>query len=120
MYFYRKAGNGAFLNIKAYKTKEKPKTFDVRTLTPGVSDKECAERQADHFNAISLEFSPLEPAGIPLTFSERIPEIQPFQVAGRLRAFRKTKSMVNGDLFPKLVTKLTDFLAITLTSIVNL
>ena len=108
-----------FKNIKSYGSKEKPKQFDVRALTPNFSDKECAEKLADHFNAISQEFQPLEPSQIPRTFSEPLPSLEVFQVAGRLRAFRKPKSMVRGDLFPKLVTKHADFLAVPLTSIYN-
>ena len=89
-----------FLNIKSYQTKEKPKQFDIRTLLPKISDRECAEKVADHFNAISAEFAPLEPGQIPMTFSEKLPELVPFQVAGRLRAFRKPKSLVWGICSP--------------------
>ena len=108
-----------FKNIKSYGCKEKPKPFDVRTLTPGFSDNQCAEKLADHFNAISREFQPLEPDQVPITFNENLPVLQRYQVAGRLRSFRKPKSMVRGDLFPKLVTKFADFLAIPLTAVYN-
>ena len=45
--------------------------------------------------------------------------LEPFQVAGRIRAFRKPKSMVNGDIFPALFTRYGDLLAIPLCSIFN-
>ena len=46
-------------------------------------------------------------------------DLHPYQVAGRILGFRKPKSMVQGDLFPKLVTKAADFLAIPLCDIYN-
>ena len=119
MFYYKMILKDVFLNIKSHRNKEKTQIFDIRTLTPGITDKECAEKLADHFNAISSEFSPLEPHQIPTTFSEEVPTLERFQVAGRLKAFRKPKSMVRGDLFPKLVTKYSDFLAILLTSVYN-
>ena len=51
-----------FKNVKAYMTKEKPRPFSVSTLFPGKQDSEVAEVLADHFNAISREFLPLEPS----------------------------------------------------------
>ena len=45
--------------------------------------------------------------------------LQPYEVAGRIRAFKKPKSMVKGDIFPDLVTKFVDFLALPLSSIYN-
>ena len=39
------------------------------------------------------------------------------KVATRLRFFKKPKSMVIGDLFPKLVSKFSDFIAIPLAEI---
>ena len=56
-----------FKNIKSYRTKEKPRQFDIRQLIPELSNKKCAEWVADHFNAISHEFQPLEPSQIPMT-----------------------------------------------------
>ena len=58
-----------FKNCKNYQTKDRPTPFDPRSLFPGQSDKEVAETLAEHFNAISQEFSPLEPHQIPRTFS---------------------------------------------------
>ena len=108
-----------FKNIKSYGSKERPQPFDVRDVLVGLTNAECAERLAEHFNAISDEFDPLEPGDIPVTRDTPVKTLQPFQVAGRLRAFRKPKSMVLGGLFPKLVTKCADFLALPLTDIYN-
>ena len=108
-----------FKNVKNYQSKDRPVPFDVRSLYPGRSDLEVASELASHFNEISHEFSPLEPCQVPRTFSEPLPVLQCFQVAGRIRAFRKPKSMVKGDLFPELMTLFSDFLAIPLTDIYN-
>ena len=74
---------------------------------------------AVHFNTISREFQPLEASEIPITRDRRLPILLPYQVAGRIRAFRKPKSMVLGDIFPALFSKYPEFLAIPLCSIYN-
>ena len=74
---------------------------------------------AEYFNRISHEFQPLEPSDIPSTYARRLPLLQPWEVAERIRRFRKPKSMVAGDLFPKLMTLFADLLAIPLTDIYN-
>ena len=109
-----------FKNVKNYQSKERPTPFNPRTLfEAGLSDQEVASRLADHFNAISHEFKPLESWQIPRTNPSPLPVFERFQVAGRLRSFRMPKSMVKGDLFPELVTKFADFLAIPLTDLYN-
>ena len=106
-------------NCKMYQSKDRPKQFDPRTLFPGKSDLEVANILAEHFNAISREFNLLEPSDIPLTFSAPIAELARHEVSACIRHFRKPKSMVRGDIFPKLLTLFSDFLAIPLTSIYN-
>lgn len=91
----------------------------MRLLFPGMADIKVATEVAKHFNAISQEFEPLQASEIPCTFSEHLPVLQRYQVAGRIRSFKKPKAMVRGDLFPELMTKLADFLAIPLTDIFN-
>ena len=71
-----------------------------------------AELLAEHFNAISREFNPLQMHEIPVTRDRILPVLQPFQVGGRIRAFRKLKSMILGDIFPALFDKYSDLLAI--------
>ena len=108
-----------FKNIKSYMTKEKPKPFDVSSLFPGKTDNEVAEMLAEHFNSISREFVPREPGNIPITYPQSIPKLLPHEVSTRLKRFKKQKSMVAGDLFPSLVTKYADLLAIPLTVVYN-
>ena len=88
-------------------------------MFPGKQDIEIASLIADHFNAISGEFQPLEPGDIPSTFGATVPVLQPHEVSSRIKHFRKPKSMVKGDIFPKLMTIFCDLLAIPLSDIYN-
>ena len=108
-----------FRNVKAFKSKERPKAFDPLELFPGSSEEEVAEELAGYFNRISSEFQPLEPTDIPRTHSRKLPVLMPYQVEGRIRSFKKPKSMVKGDIFPVLMDKFCTLLAIPLTSIYN-
>ena len=91
----------------------------MRVLFPRMNDKQIADELAAFFNRISHEFDPLEPANIPLTHDRTLPVLEPFQVAGRIKAFKKPKSMVKGDIFPSLMDKFWILLAIPLTDIYN-
>ena len=113
------ANRNFFKNAKAFRNGEKPKEFDVCSLMPDEDDYAVAEALAVHFNAISSEFQPLEPSDIPPAPRKVLPVLEPFQVAGRIRAFRKPRSMMRGDLFPCLVTKCADLLAVPFTDIFN-
>ena len=67
-------------NCKTYQSKDRPVPFDPRSLFPGKEDSKIAELVADHFNAISGEFRPLEPSQIPSTFSSPVPLLLPHEV----------------------------------------
>ena len=109
-----------FKNAKAYGSREKPAAFDVRSLfKDGVGDGEIAEKLADHFNGISSEFSGLDPADVPSTFSSPIPLITHAQLVTRLRSFKKPKSMVKHDIFPVLVNEAAPYLAGPLCHVYN-
>ena len=114
------ASRSFYKNVKAYKTKEKPPEFEVRDLFPGETDKEVAESLASHFNAISSEFEGLDVASLPAAReAEPLPSLTVVDVVNRLRKFRKPKSMVRGDIFPCLVNKVAESLALPLTNIYN-
>ena len=108
-----------FRNVKALQTRDRPKPFNVRSLFPGRTDEEVAESLAEFFNKISSEFQPLEPADIPRTHRRVLPNLQPFEVADRIRVFKKPKSMVIGDIFSALMHKFAVLLAVPLVSIYN-
>ena len=91
----------------------------MKTNFPGLSDLEVATSLARQFNAISKEFSPLQPSEIPHTYRRALPLLQVFEVVSRIRKIRKPKSIVEGDLFPELVMKFSYFIAIPLTDINN-
>ena len=114
------AGRAFFKNVKAYNSKERPPQFDIRALfPPTLSDLEISEKLADHFNGISLEFDGLDPAAVPVTYSTPVQLLTPFDVANRLRKFKKPKSMVKHDIFPALVSPAANFLAGPLAHIYN-
>jgi hypothetical protein len=56
---------------------------------------------------------------IPVTRDRVLDLLQPYQVAARLKNFKKPSSMVPTDIFPALVTKFCDFLALPLTDVYN-
>ena len=53
------AARNFYKNVRAYKSREKPPEFDVRSLYPNDSEEVVAEKLATHFNKISKEFRPL-------------------------------------------------------------
>ena len=114
------ANRAFFKNIKAYKSKEKPPDFNVRSLFEReLNDKQVAEKLADHFNGISCEFNGLAPDQIPATYSSPIPALDPAKVLSRLRTIRKPKSMVKHDIFPSLVNEAAPAIATPLCHIYN-
>ena len=113
------ANRSFFRLVKAFNTPEKSQTFDVRSLRPGSSDQQVADKLADYFNRISAEFDPLEPGQTLQARDRSLDPLAPHEVASRLKHFRKPKSMVTGDVFPSIVTKFSDFFAIPLTDIYN-
>ena len=113
------ANRNFYKHVRNFSKLECPKLFDVRDLVPGKTDEEVAETLAVLFNRISQEFDELREGEIPETYSTGLPTLRTHEVAARIRRFRKPKSMVPGDIFPKLVTKFSDFLAIPLTMIYN-
>ena len=113
------ASRSFFRLVKAFNTPEKPQSFDVRSLCPGMTDDQVAEELAVFFNRISAEFDPLSEVDTPAAPDRQIPPLSVHEVAGRVRRFRKPKSMVSGDVFPALLTTYADFFAVLLTSIYN-
>ena len=108
-----------FSNVKSFKSYEKPKSFDVRDIEPNKSDKEVADGIANYFNRISREFSPLDPFQIPTTYHRQLPRLSVEVVTKRLMECKKPNSMVQGDIFPKLINKCAIYLAVPLADIYN-
>ena len=104
-------------NVKAYSSREKPPDFDPRDLYPGEPDQAIAEKIAVHFNSISSEFEGL--TDIPDAVEGKLPTLSILEVANRIKKMKKTKSMVKGDLFPRMLNRLAPILAPVLTHIFN-
>ena len=96
-----------------------PDNFDIETIK--ISFRRLRQSYANDrrlVNAISLEYEPLpDPTCVNVT--EYIEFVKPFEVAARLRSFRKPNGLVVGDINPKLVSSFSDILAIPLSVIYN-
>ena len=108
-----------FRNVKAFKNPERPKQFDIRDLCPGQPDREVADQVAKFFNCISQEFEPLEPSQIPFTYHRDLPLLSEDEVMKMIKDAKKPKSMVEGDLFPKLFDLAACYLKAPVASIFN-
>ena len=108
-----------FRNVRAYNTVERPAIWNVKALCPDLTDQQLSEELSKYFNTISNEFLPLCDDQIPKTFSRQLPRLQPYQVAGRVRAFKKPKTKIEGDIFPSLMTVFADIVALPLCDIYN-
>lgn len=113
------ASRSFYKNVKGYKTKEKPRQFDVRDLYEDKEDVEVAESLAVHFNSISSEFEGLDENLALDSVNLALPAISESAVESRLKSFRKPKSMVRGDIFPALVNRVAPQLAKPLADIFN-
>ena len=113
------ASRNFFRNVKSYKSRENPPQFNVADLYPELGDTKVAEELATHFNSISSEFGGLDRTQIPSTESVSLPDLSIASVLTRLKAFKKPKSMVKGDIFPCLVNRNAHILAVPLSHIYN-
>ena len=114
------ASKNFFKNIRAFKSVDRPKEFNICDIRPGKSEREVAEEAASFFNRISDEFDPLEPKDIPSTYHRDLPLLSPAMVEKMLRQAKKSGSMVRGDIFPKLINRCATSLAWPLSYIYNL
>ena len=106
-----------YRTIKTFQTKEAPILWEIFSLFPGKSKFEIAEEVATFFNTISQEYPPLPD---PTRANDQQPIIiQEYEVAARLKSFKKPNSQVFGDINPSLVTQCADLLAHPLAYIYN-
>ena len=110
--------SGAYYKLaNNLKDGEAPKPFDLRDIKPHLSAFELANDVAEFFNVITRDYPPL-----PKRTSwadENVTPLELYQVAARIKSFKKPRSMIRGDIFPDLVSKFSDILAIPLTDIFN-
>ena len=104
--------------VKMLRTKEAPIVWNICSMFPGESEGDISEKVADFFNIISQEYEPLpNPATLQTEHWTNV--LEPYQVAARLRTFRKPKSQVPGDINPELVSKFYDLIAEPLCHVFN-
>ena len=70
-----------FFYVRKYKSWDKPPVFDVRTLCPGETEAQVAERLPKYFNSISGVSALKKPNQIPTTYAKKLPLLEPFQYA---------------------------------------
>ena len=85
-------------------SKEAPKVWEIRTLFPDKSDSQIAEIMAEYFNRILNEFEAIAAADSSQYEKKEPPQM--YQIAARLRSFKKPGSRVLGDIPPTLVNKI--------------
>ena len=85
----------------------------IQAMFPNLSDYAIAEKAAEFFNQISQEYVGLPRPIISGLFSP--PEM--FQISAKLKAMKKPRSIVAGDIDPRLVTAFADLLAMPLHTI---
>ena len=108
-----------YKNVRSFSSAEKPKSFDVRDLCPGMTDAQAANAVAEFFNTISREFAPLAPNQIPATYHRQLDLLTEGQVEKMLRDAKKPRSTVAGDIPPVLVNQAAPFLKKPVTDIYN-
>ena len=115
---YRNDASLYFKLIKRFSDAEKPPAWSLRDLYPDLNDSQIGEVAAEFFNSISSEYQPIDRS---LQNYENLPSwtLLPHEVSQMLKSIKKPRSRVDGDIYPDLVTKYCDILAIPLTHIFN-
>ena len=109
---------GYYKYVKMLSSKESPVIWEIFSLFPGMDAGEIAEAVAEFFNEISQEYPSLPDPSRP--WDDTTPNIiEEYEIAARLRRFKKPKSTVYGDIRPELVTDFADLLAPPLCFIFN-
>ena len=108
-----------FSALKHINTPNRPKPWNVLDLFPGMDIRAAAEFMADFFNEISGEFKNLEPSDLPKSYDRVVYEITPERVIERVGKIKKPKSMVPGDIPPRLVSRVMNSLAVPIADIFN-
>ena len=93
--------------------------WDIRSMYPGMTDKEIADTVAVFFNKISSEYPPLEMSSIPVTFDDPLPVLDRNGTEKLLRDAKKPKSVVQGDMFPESVRRNYRLLVTPVLDIIN-
>ena len=94
-------------------------------LDLNLSDEQCAERIAEHFASISKEYSPLNPSLLPDRVKGKLqdltkpPLISENDCYLKLKAAKKPKAVIPGDLPNSIVKEFTVELASPISKLLN-
>ena len=118
----KEAGNTKcyFQAVNLLKSVDAPTRWIIQNMYPALSDKEIAEKAASFFNEISQEY-----ASIPCPRTDGGENVacaggpEMYAIAARLKSMKKPRSIVAGDIDPRLVGKFADIIAIPLHYIFN-
>ena len=94
-----------------------PVRFDVCSMKPDLNEAAICEELADLFSSINNNLTHIDKNTITPSNTHRIISIE--QVADRLLKCKKTKGLLYGDIFPHLITRFANTLAVPLSIIYN-
>ena len=110
----------SFNALKKFNTPSRPSSFSVLQLYPEKSEEQALEESAEFYNRLSSEFKQLEPEEVPSTdFNRNDKVITATEILKRLNVIKHPKSMVPGDLPPKLIPRLAQSVSPALADIFN-
>ena len=93
--------------------------LEVRSLA-GLSNQECAEAVGHHFAALSAEHSPVDLLQLPAYLPALPPpQVEQWQVYGKLRKLKNTRSTLEMDIENKLRNEVAVEITTPLTNIIN-
>ena len=85
-----------------------------------VGKKEKAlEELANYFNEITNEFYQLTIQDLPFTYDRQVSTLHPAEIEKVLRGIKKPKSMVPGDIPPKIISEIAGYVSVPLAYIFN-
>ena len=99
--------------------KQKP-PFSLLDLFPGKGPAEVAECAADFFTQVSDRFEPLEPADVPRTDVGGLDfVVTNADVEKRLKECRKPKGLLEGDVWPDMISKWANEISVPLAEVIG-
>ena len=109
-----------FKILKHVTDPDKRSTWTVNELHLGQGDRELSNELAEFFSKITDCYTPLDLNNLPVTYSAPFNQVEPYEVAKRIKEGCKPLTAVDGDPIPSMITKTADILAIPATRIINL
>ena len=92
---------------------------NVESLS-GLTNSECAQVIAEHYAAISKEYSVIDSSQLPAYLpAQQPPQVDEYSVYMRIKRLNKTKSTLSTDIPPKLKDECSAHLALPVSKIIN-